>query len=225
MPTTAKGANVFHASQAVAGADGDLDNQGSEGGSEDGDRPQTPNGDVPASGAVAYDGITPVCETEPDPGFTQDWSTTPPPTQSAPSARQPPPSRRSHKRDHSAMSSSAASPTSTNPSTSHKRLRTGVISNAEALAGLHSELTVFGGTFLEGASSMAPPPPMIAPSPSRKTKAIQRAQELEVDLDDKKLVSLIRIFQADVNAADAYMVLEREGVRKLWIESTLSALL
>ena len=43
-------------------------------------------------------------------------------------------------------------------------------------------------------------------------------------MDDEMLVSLIQIFQADVNAVDAYMVLKREGVQKLWIESTLLAL-
>ena len=32
MPTTAKGTNVFHASQAVTGADGDLDDWGSSSG-------------------------------------------------------------------------------------------------------------------------------------------------------------------------------------------------
>ena len=81
------------------------------------------------------------------------------------------------------------------------------MSNAEALMGLCSELAMFGGTFLEGTSSLAAPPPVIAPTPSQKTKAIQQAQELELDLDDERLVLLIQIFQTDVNAADAYMAL------------------
>jgi hypothetical protein len=36
-----------------------------------------------------------------------------------------------------------------------------------------------------------------------------------------ELAKLIRIFQSDVNAADAYMVIKREGVHKAWILSTL----
>ena len=82
------------------------------------------------------------------------------------------------------------------------------MSNVEALVGLRSELAMFGGTFLKGTSSMAAPLPMIAPSPSRKLKVIQHAQELELDLDDERLVLLICIFQVDVNAADAYKVLK-----------------
>jgi len=55
----------------------------------------------------------------------------------------------------------------------------------------------------------------------RKTRAITHAQELEVDLDDGKLAALIHIFQSDVNAADAYMVINQAGLRKAWIEDTL----
>ena len=55
----------------------------------------------------------------------------------------------------------------------------------------------------------------------RKTRAITRAQELEVDLDDGKLAVLIHIFQSDVNAADAYMVINQAGLHKVWIEDTL----
>ena len=86
------------------------------------------------------------------------------------------------------------------------------MSNAKALAGLCSQLATFGKTFLEGTSSLAAPTSVIALSPTCKTMAIQQAQELELDLDNEKLVSLIHIFQANVNMADAYLVLKREGV-------------
>ena len=210
MPTTAKGTNVIHASQAVTGADGDLDDWGSSSGNANEDWPQTPNDDAPAHDAVL------------DAELVWNWSTTPPPAQSA----QFPPFKQSHKQNHSAITSSVASLISTtlSGSTSHKKSCTGVMSNAEAVVGIHSKLAVFGRMFLEGTSLMAAPPPLIAPSPSWKTKVIQWAQELELDLDDEKLVSLIQIFQADVNAVDAYMLLKREGVQKLWIESTLLAL-
>jgi hypothetical protein len=45
-------------------------------------------------------------------------------------------------------------------------------------------------------------------------KAIQQAQDLEQDLDDESLAKLICIFQADVDAADAYVVIKREGLHK-----------
>jgi hypothetical protein len=51
-----------------------------------------------------------------------------------------------------------------------------------------------------------------------------RAQELEEDLDDEKLATLIWIFQSDVNAANAYMVIKWPGPRKAWIENTLPSI-
>jgi hypothetical protein len=97
-------------------------------------------------------------------------------------------------------------------------------SGAGALQGLTAELNAFGDTFLEGIALAAPPTTALAPSPLRKTRAILRAQELEEDLEDGKLAALIRIFQSDVNAADAYMVIKRPGLRKAWIDNTLPAM-
>ena len=221
MPTTARGANVFHASQAVAAATGIADSAAD---SSDGDevdaQVMTPEHDTTEHDDAPHNAAL-------DQELQQNWSTTPPPSLPPSQSAQPaPPFKRSHKRNHSAISPEWATSGSTTPSTNttHKKSRIGVISRADAITGLRSELALFNGTFLEGTSSMAPLPPAIAPSPARKMKAIQRAQELEVDLNDEKLVSLIQIFQVDVNAADAYMVLKREGVRKMWIKSTLDAL-
>ena len=105
--------------------------------------------------------------------------------------------------------------------TTHKKPCTRITSQADTIIGLRSELASFGGTFLEGTSSLAPLPSVIALLPCRKTKAIIQAQELEVDLEDEKLVSLIHIFQTDVNAVDAYMMLKCDGVQKIWVKSTL----
>lgn len=96
--------------------------------------------------------------------------------------------------------------------TTHKKPCTGIISQADVIIELHSELVSFGGTFLERTSSLAPLPPVIALSPCQKMKAIIRTQELEVDLKDEKLMSLIHIFQMNVNAVDAYMMLKCNGV-------------
>lgn len=62
-------------------------------------------------------------------------------------------------------------------------------------------------------------------TPQRKQLAMRRAQKLEDHLDDDRLVSLINIFQKDASAADAYLVLERDGLRRAWVEDQLSTLL
>ncbi|KAI0706336.1 hypothetical protein C8Q76DRAFT_696628 [Earliella scabrosa] len=61
-------------------------------------------------------------------------------------------------------------------------------------------------------------------TPHRKQLAIRRAQELETDLLDDEVVSLLTIFEKDASAADAYLVLERPGVRKAWVARKLMEL-
>jgi hypothetical protein len=56
-------------------------------------------------------------------------------------------------------------------------------------------------------------------TPSRKMRAMKRAQELETKLSDKCVVALIDLFQADVGVADAYLSLTRSGVRKAWVDA------
>ena len=48
-----------------------------------------------------------------------------------------------------------------------------------------------------------------------------RVQELEADLDDEQLLSLIDLFQANVSAADTYMTLKQDGLRKAWVHSKI----
>jgi len=96
-----------------------------------------------------------------------------------------------------------------------------VTNGTSAVQGLTTELSTFSDTFLEGIAMAAPQTSTLAPSSLRKTRAILCAQELEEDLDDGKLAALIHIFQSDVNAADAYMVIKRPGLCKAWIKDTL----
>ena len=49
-------------------------------------------------------------------------------------------------------------------------------------------------------------------SPEQKMWAMEHAQELETELDDEHLVALIGLFQTDVSAADAYLVLKHDGL-------------
>lgn len=58
-------------------------------------------------------------------------------------------------------------------------------------------------------------------SPERRQKAMARLQEIETDLDDARLVALIDLFKTNTSEADAYMSLQREGLRKKWVDKQL----
>jgi hypothetical protein len=59
-------------------------------------------------------------------------------------------------------------------------------------------------------------------SPIRKCRAIHSAQELKVDLSDTDLATLVDLFCTDVRAADTYMELKQDSLRKVWIANQLS---
>ncbi|CDO69914.1 hypothetical protein BN946_scf184884.g73 [Trametes cinnabarina] len=69
-------------------------------------------------------------------------------------------------------------------------------------------------------ASSGPIPPA---TPQRKQLAIRRAQHLEDHLDDDRLVALINIFEKDGSSADTYLVLERESLRRAWVENKLAS--
>lgn len=54
-------------------------------------------------------------------------------------------------------------------------------------------------------------------TPQRKAKAMQRAQELETTLSDRRLVALIDLFRSDITMADTYLSLKRDSIRKEWV--------
>jgi hypothetical protein len=62
-------------------------------------------------------------------------------------------------------------------------------------------------------------------SPIHKCHAIHSAQELEVDLSDTDLAALVDLFHTDVSAADTYMELKWDSLRKVWITNQLSRIL
>ena len=51
-------------------------------------------------------------------------------------------------------------------------------------------------------------PHTVLSSPEQKMQAMECAQELETELDDECLVAFIGLFQTDVSAANAYLVLK-----------------
>lgn len=122
-----------------------------------------------------------------------------------------------HKRRHSALDDiSVSSGTSTPSSGSAKRRQ--IASGPAALNSLTEHLAAFTDAFRSSAEMDTAPPP-IAPSPQRKMLAIERAQDLEDDLDDDSMILLINLFQKESSSADAYLVLKRAGLRKAWVRS------
>jgi hypothetical protein len=233
MPAAVKGINIFraaHASQAIPDSGpgdnfGDNESEGVNPYNADESQPQTP----PATEIEANEEHIPWSPSPSSPSGRLPWpfaknlgriresnSILPEERTSLSSMSPSAGPSNDHKRRHSAISSGSTSATNT----AQKRTRRDA-SSASALHGLTAKLDSFSGTFLEGIALATPATSTLAPSPMRKTRAITRAQELEVDLDDARLAALIRIFQSDVNAADAYMVINRAGLRKAWIEDTL----
>jgi hypothetical protein len=59
--------------------------------------------------------------------------------------------------------------------------------------------------------------------PLHKHRAIRSAQEVEVELTNRQLITLVNLFHSDVGAADTYMELKREGLRKAWVMDQLES--
>ncbi|KAF8219096.1 hypothetical protein L208DRAFT_1343352 [Tricholoma matsutake] len=58
-------------------------------------------------------------------------------------------------------------------------------------------------------------------SPECCAKAMARLQEIETHLDDACMIALIDLFKADTTEADTYMSLQRDVLRKKWLEKQL----
>lgn len=104
------------------------------------------------------------------------------------------------------------------PGSSKKR---NVSGGPAALLALGDQFSAFNDIYRNRSTSR---PTALELSPNRKRNAIERAEELETELDDERLVQLINIFETDVSAADAYMVIKRDGLRKAWVKAKLAPL-
>ena len=112
------------------------------------------------------------------------------------------------------LSTTRSSTCSSTPTIKKQRTSTGA-----ALEGLGDRLTEFNETFR--ANNEPRHGAGIESTPARKHTTICRAQELETDLAIEHVVALIHIFEGDVSAADAYVVLKHEELQKLWVCSKL----
>ncbi|KAG1758629.1 hypothetical protein EDD22DRAFT_956697 [Suillus occidentalis] len=66
-------------------------------------------------------------------------------------------------------------------------------------------------------SSSQAQPSSLAPSPIRRQRAMQRAQNIETHLTADEMAALIEAFQTDVNAADAYMVMRDDATHHSFV--------
>ncbi|KZT01761.1 uncharacterized protein LAESUDRAFT_763497 [Laetiporus sulphureus 93-53] len=121
---------------------------------------------------------------------------------------------RKDKCKYSVIISPFSASTSQAPPASKRNRLTG----STAFHGICEELSLFNDSFWYGLQQLQP---TTEGSPICKTRVIERAQELETDLDDDELVDLLMIFEKDHAAADAYMVIKSDTLQKCWVEKKL----
>ena len=62
-------------------------------------------------------------------------------------------------------------------------------------------------------------------TPQRKIQAANYAQEIEDELDDDELTSLLNVLQEEPHAADFYLSLKRDNLRKNWVKRKIAPLM
>lgn len=203
MPVRTKSANVFQPTLAGVELEStrDLGWVGSSSGREDGD-----DEDKTSENAQEPE---PVEDPIPDTLFAFAGASMPPAS-----------AVMNHKRRFSALELAGSGSTSSasTPGPASKRRHLSALAPDPQVAALNGHLEDFTHAFREatGTSSAGE-----AASPTRRRQAIRSAQLLEVDLSDDRLVALVDLFTKDVSAADAYMELKREGLRKTWVAKRL----
>jgi len=128
--------------------------------------------------------------------------------------------------EYAVMASTSASPGSSSlsatPGPSVKRRH---ISHAPApdldIQSLNVRLDDFTDAFCSATGTSQAVAAGLETSPMRRRRVIRSAQDLEVDLSDTHLAALVNIFILNVNAADVYMELKRDGLKKAWVADRL----
>ncbi|CAK5267040.1 unnamed protein product [Mycena citricolor] len=114
--------------------------------------------------------------------------------------------------------SALAAPASTPINSGHKRALSETPESAEPAKHF---ISIFGDVRDIMAGGQPGGSSQNQPSPQRRRGAIQRAQQLETDLDDDDMVILIEIL-GDVNKADTYSVLTNPAVRIRWVQKQIT---
>ena len=131
--------------------------------------------------------------------------------------------KRRHSTAFPVMISGASMPTPLDGATLAGPARKRQASGPTALMFLSDQLSDFTDAYRAGTAAETGSR-NFGSSPERKTMAIERAQDLESDLDNIHLVALIGLFQTDVSAADAYLALKRDGLRKVWVAANIAGI-
>ena len=92
---------------------------------------------------------------------------------------------------------------------------------AVALNGIKESLDAFNNTLGRSLVMQQPDRGRADTSPERRAKAMDLLQEQESYLDDDRMVAFIDLFREDTAAADAYLALKRDSLRKKWVEKQL----
>lgn len=114
---------------------------------------------------------------------------------------------------------SALQASQSNASVSKKQRTT---TGAVALNGIKESLDAFNTTLGRGLVFQQPERGRADTSPERRAKAMGVLQDQERYLDDDRMVAFIDLFRADTAAADAYLAIKRESLRKKWVEKQLT---
>jgi hypothetical protein len=63
--------------------------------------------------------------------------------------------------------------------------------------------------------------PTILSESQRRTEAILQLQDKEIDLSDEDMVEIVAEFEGNVAAADTYLAIRRDGLRRRWLRMVL----
>lgn len=95
------------------------------------------------------------------------------------------------------------------------------VSGAVTLNGIKESLDMFNKTIDRSLVQPQSQARIHDTSPEHRAKAMARVQAIETHLDDMRMIALIDLFKADTTEADAYMSLQRDTLRKKWLEKQL----
>ena len=206
MPTLAKGNNVYQPSQGTYGAasatlPAPTENRAGGGANEDAEEETLPI--LPPSSLISLP-IPPASELDIAAARPSSNAFTSRPSTSTSAAS---------KRKRSALS--ALQPSS---GASKKACAN---TGAAAMNGIKESIDNFNVTF---SKSVLVQPERMRPDSSleRRAKAVELIQVQEDYLTHDQLVAFLDYFKADTAAADIYLAIKREGLRKAWIQKQLS---
>jgi hypothetical protein len=209
MPSIGKGTHAFRPSNQTRGASSAVSTMPPEPISDDETTTNAPH-PRPIPPSLSHVGNVAPSETheQPPPSSPPSVPHTPGPSTASVST----------KRKYSALEASQ-SQTPSVLSLAGKKQRSSV-PGAVALNGIKESLDMFNKT-IERGLVVQPHEKVRDTSPERRQKAMAHLQENETHLDDARLIALIDLFKNDTSEADAYMSLQREVLRKKWLQKQL----